>query len=297
MDFHDYVALYVINPYAGSIMLDHSRAVAELIRNEFAFLKVFVTSSLDELRRVVTNSHDKCEIIICAGGDGSINRVLNYMDRENQILGIVPTGSGNDIARNCGYSKNSSVKDMADRLLMLTPQPTDYCSINNHLYLNSGGFGYDATSLRIRERTPNCLKSNYFILGGLAALTVSPVKTSITTNKGYKFDGDTFWVLGMNNKWIGNGMPITPLAKIDDGLLDMFILKSTNRVNILLSMNKVWSEKHLSMSETKYLQCESFVAQLEDKTVDYLALDGELYPTDDTRFEFKCHHNALQLLR
>lgn len=297
MDFRDYVALYVINPYAGRDMLDHARAVAELVRTEFAFLKVFVTSSLDELRRVVTNSHDKCDLVICAGGDGSVNQVMNFMNRDSQILGIVPTGSGNDIARNCKYPKNPTVKEIADRLLQLNPTPTDVCSVNKRMYLNSGGIGFDAISLYIRNRAPGFLKSNYFVLGGLAALTVPPMKVEIKTSKGYNFSGEIFWALGMNNIWIGNGMPITPHAKIDDGLLDMLLLKSTSRTRLISSMNSVWSGKHLQLPEVKYLQCESFTVTFTEKQTDYIAMDGELLDSSERELEFKCHPKALQLLR
>ena len=291
----DQSVLYIANPTAGKRNLTKLKIAAELLQARFARFAAVYPESLDDLAKVIQKTHADADTIISGGGDGSLNRVLNLMDSTRQKLATFPIGSGNDVARLCNYPKNNDLHLRVNRLLELTAQPTDYCSINNLAYMNSGGFGFDCETLLLRLRMPRWLRSQYYLLAGVTAFSM-PARKVIIELPDCKLDGDFYWILGMNNRWIGNGMPITPNAKCDDGLLDFFILRKMNRLKLILCMSSIWGEKHLKMIECDYQQIPEFTITAEEP-ITHLALDGEIYLNAATILHFKCHHHGIQFYR
>ncbi len=139
--------------------IDRLPLCKRLLGAVFPRLDVISPRSLEHLRDVVQHSAATHALVLAVGGDGTLHQVLNALDLERQVLGIVPSGTGNDFVRTLNLP--TGFTQAIAGLHALTLQPTDYGVINGMRYHNSAGFGLDSATLRLREERRNWLTRNY----------------------------------------------------------------------------------------------------------------------------------------
>jgi diacylglycerol kinase (ATP) len=263
------------------------------ITTVFPRLDAVAPRDLDHLREIVQRSAGAHRIVLAVGGDGTLNRVLNAADLTQQILGIVPAGTGNDFACTIGMPRQLSAA--IAHLRQLTPQATDYGVVNGARYHTSAGFGLDSATLRLREVRKNVLTRNYNIafLMALAGLRCASLHIKYDTGE---IAGRFFWVLAMNTPQIGGGTRIAPKADITDGLLDMVLVRETSKLNLLRHMPATLRGKHMGLAMIAYEQVQD-VSCVADAPVDYLEVDGELYFCGEREVSFSIRAGAMQFLR
>ncbi len=226
-----------------------------------------------EITREITQV--KGNTIIAAGGDGTLHDILNgFNDFENNSLGIIPLGTGNDFAEGAGIPLNP--KKAAQLIVAGTPRPVDYIETSSGLRsLNSVGMGIDVDVLKRAYVGRSNRKSKY-----LHSLIVCLIKF-----KSYKYtvryDGKEEYHEGLigavgNGRQFGGGIKMFPDAKINDGYLDLFVIDYLSRFKILgafikLMLGKVNKIKQATAVRTKAVQ---FVPHMESYTIQ---ADGELY--------------------
>lgn len=170
------------------------------------------------------------DTIIAMGGDGTINKVLPLVINTNKTLGIIPCGTANLLGAKLGIPTN--VKRALKILEKENTKKIDVISINNKPCILRFGLGYDSD---IIGKTPQSLKNkfgyfSYFIAGILFALRLMPQKYHITyDNNEIDVKASCIIVANAANMY-QNIVSVGNRCKLDDGLMDVFILKTKNPI-------------------------------------------------------------------
>lgn len=172
--------------------------------------------------------HEEVDLIIAAGGDGTVRNVCEEVARTGVAVGVLPHGTGNLLARNLGIPLNTrDALDVAfggqDHAIDLSTLETD--SGANTTFLVMAGLGMDAA---IMTGVNDQLKSKvgwlaYFVSGIKAArFPAMKVQISVDDEEFKKFRARTV-VVG-NVGFLQGGIPLLPDAEIDDGMLDVVVI-------------------------------------------------------------------------
>ena len=156
--------------------------------------------------------------LVCWGGDGTVNEVASEAARHRLPLGIVPSGSGNGLARELGLDRQP---EAALRTALRGPERIlDAGEIDGRFFANVAGVGFDAHLARVAERFARRGSWAYFAAGVPELLAYRPAAYCIRTG-GRTFRTDALLVTIANGRQYGNGAVIAPRARPDDGRLDL----------------------------------------------------------------------------
>jgi diacylglycerol kinase (ATP) len=229
-------------------------------------------------------------IIVAAGGDGTINEVLNGMIGYESRLGIVPTGTGNDFARTIGVGL--TIKEAVLNVFYGDPVTIDVGKMGEKYFLNIAGCGFDAI---IAERVNNQRgrlkgRSAYVAAVFQSLKEFQPVPIRLTV------DGETRELNSLlcavaNARCYGGGMKIAPDALVNDGLFDICVV-NTGKWDFVRSFPKVFRGTHTTHPGVLMLRGKT--VKIEAATELPLLIDGESAGT--TPAEFSIVPNAITIL-
>jgi lipid kinase YegS len=266
-------------------------AVAQ-IRGAGHCLEVRVTWEAGDAHRFAAEACDQeIDVVVAAGGDGTVNETVNGMMRAeahpSSALAVLPLGTANDFATGCRIPPEPTAA-----LLLAATGPAvsiDLVTVNGSYFINvaSGGFG-----ARITATTPPELKRRFggaaYALMGFRSLLESPGGARISV----RFPDETItgsFLLGTigNGRQAGGGFQVAPEALLDDGLLDVLLLRALD----LRDADKVIDELREPTNPANRYTVHRRVPWLEVGEPEggqrFLNLDGEPYsgPASAIRFE------------
>ena len=175
------------------------------------------------------------EVVVAAGGDGTVHEVLQgLMDRpavERPALGVVPMGTANDLANGCGIPLG--LPDALQLCATGTPVPIDVALANDHWFINAASSGFGA---EVTVNTPPELKrllggAAYTVMAALLAINFKPSQGRLVFPDGELHGSAVVAIIG-NGRQTG-GKPVTPKALINDGLLDVLVIREVPASGLL----------------------------------------------------------------
>lgn len=216
----------------------------------------------------------KFDLIVVAGGDGTINEVImGIAEKEHRPkLGIIPAGTTNDFARALHIPRET--KQAADIIAKGIEKPIDIGKINGRYFINIAGGG-DLTELTydVPIKLKTALGQLAYYLKGIEMLpSLKPVTTKIEYD-GEVFEGDIMLFLVSNTNSVGGFEKLAPNALIDDGYFDLLILKKVNLAEFLRLATAALRGNHLSDESVIYRQAKHIKITPEEKML--LNVDGE----------------------
>lgn len=256
-------------------------------RRKFARVKaVFDAAGVAYTLHVTREKHDVDEVtaevtsakgnsLIVLGGDGTLHEVLNsFVDFENNSLGIIPLGTGNDFAAAARIPAN--VRKAARLIVENAPRAIDYVEFENGLKsLNAFGMGIDVDVLERAYAGKYLKRSKY-----LRALLVSLVKFK-SHDFTVRYNGVEERHFGLiaavgNGRQFGGGIKMFPEAKIDDGYLNLIMVDYISKISMIGAFIKLMRGKVNSVKQAKTVKVKEveFIPEGDDYT---LQADGELY--------------------
>ncbi|WP_458414896.1 diacylglycerol kinase [Schinkia sp. CFF1] len=214
------------------------------------------------------------DVVIAAGGDGTINEVINGL-AEHEVrpkLGIIPVGTTNDFAR--AIKANGSIDKAVDIIARGHTKKIDIGKMNDQYFINIAGGG------RLTELTyevPSKLKTvlgqlAYYIKGVEMLPTLKPTPVKIDYD-GKLFEGEVMLFLIANTNSVGGFERLAPRADLDDGLFDFLILKKANMADFLRLATLVLRGEHLNDDLVIYTKANRIKVTSDEKV--QLNLDGE----------------------
>ncbi|MFE0556488.1 diacylglycerol kinase [Paenibacillus lautus] len=204
------------------------------------------------------------DLVIAAGGDGTLNEVINGMAGRDNLppLGIFPLGTTNDFARALGISKNW--EEYCDLVIRGETRPIDVGKANDRYFINIAGGG---TLTELTYEVPSKLKTMigqlaYYLKGIEKMVSLTPQELIINAS-GHPAIHDEFMVfLIANSNSVGGFDKIAPGASIDDGLFDVIALRKCNlaefvRVATLALRGEHINDKRVVHFRTDYMEVVS----------------------------------------
>lgn len=239
----------IINPNAGFSSKKAFVALASLKWAEHYHLFMSYTHARGDAFRLAQEAVEShYDYIIAVGGDGTINEVARALIGSESVLGIIPLGSGNGLARHLGLPLNIPGAILA--LEQAQEVAIDYGVVNGQPFFCTCGFGFDAhiSDLFAQQKLRGVLK--YITLSVREFISYKPHTYSITMD-GKKREVEAFVVNCANINQFGSNAYIAPHASTQDGLYDVTIVKPFRLRNILNLGIKLFTKR---LDKSKFVQ-------------------------------------------
>lgn len=229
--------LFIINPVSG---IGKQKSIQGLILNEMDPLlwqtEIIYTSHKGHAYELSFRAAGFYNLVVAVGGDGTVNEVGRGLIGSNTALGIIPTGSGNGLARHLEipFKINRALKALNNPLI----KPIDVIKINDYYSLNVAGIGFDAyiSHKFATKRNRGPLAYMHLITREFANYKSAKYKVTIGQQTQ---EWDAFLISFANSTQYGNNFHIAPQARIDDGLIDVCLIRDFPKVTapaLLISM-------------------------------------------------------------
>lgn len=212
------------------------------------------------------------DTIIAMGGDGTVNKVIPLIINTNKTLGIIPCGTANLLAAKLGIPTN--LKKALKILKKGKIKKIDVVDINGIPSILRFGLGYDAD---IIGKTPQSLKNKfgyfaYFIAGILFALRLIPHEYKISYDDKTLIVNATCIIVANAANMYQNIVSVGNKCKLNDGLMDVFILKAKNPITYFIEFLKILLKHRTDNSLALYFKTSNL--KIENKyTLGHI--DGE----------------------
>jgi lipid kinase YegS len=250
-------------------------------------IKVRVTKKKGDARRFAAEA-GKADLLIAAGGDGTLNEVVHgLMDLSKTarpVLGIVPLGTANDFATGCGIPRD------AEEALVLCMKgqgvPIDIGKANEHWFLNAASVGFGA---EVTATTPPELKrllgpAAYTVMGAILAMNVHHYHGRLTLPDREITGSGPIAIVG-NGRQTGGGIQVAPRARIDDGLLDVLVVRQIPAMALLTAARELQElspdGEYISYSQTPWAEVypeESIPVNLDGEPMRFSSVRYEAVP-------------------
>ncbi|WP_025702391.1 diacylglycerol kinase [Paenibacillus forsythiae] len=230
------------------------------------------------------------DLIIAAGGDGTLNEVVNGMAEKPNLppLGVLPLGTTNDFARAMGIPKNW--EDSCDLIIKQQSRLIDLGKANDRYFINIAGGG---TLTELTYEVPSKLKTMmgqlaYYLKGIEKMASLSPTELMIRAS-GQELIHDEFMLfLIANTNSVGGFEKLAPDARIDDGLFDVIALKKCNLAELIRLVSLALRGEHLQDKKVVYFRTNEMEVNSPGHV--QLNLDGELGGTLPGHFRILPRH-------
>ena len=247
-------------------------------------IEVRVTSEKGDARRFASETGE-VDLLIAAGGDGTLNEVVHGLmdlpEAARSVLGMVPLGTANDFAAACGIARDP------EQALALCLEgravPVDVGKANEHWFLNAASIGFGA---EITATTPPELKhllgpAAYAVMGAILAMNVHHYRGRLTLPNREITGSGPVAIVG-NGRQAGGGVQVTPRARIDDGLLDVLAVRNIPAMALLTAAREL-QELSPDGEYISYWQTPWAEAHTEEAIP--VNLDGEPMQFSSVRYE------------
>lgn len=231
--------------------------------------------------------------VVAAGGDGTINEIVNGLLGTHVPLGFLPIGTGNDIIKMFDLSP-ARLDDAVRRLRDGQVRPVDVGVVNGRAFLNGLGVGFDACIAVEASRLKRVHGFAVYVVALIKALIrFRPPEMTIS------FDGQTItrrMLLASvsNGRCHGGGFWITPDAEIDDGLFDLCLVNQLRIDEFARHIPKVLKGRHTRLRQVTMARAREVI--IDSSTPVAAHVDGEILGTDLRHFEVKLLPGALNVL-
>ncbi|MRH44577.1 diacylglycerol kinase [Aquibacillus halophilus] len=214
------------------------------------------------------------DVIVAAGGDGTINEVINGIaEKDNRPkLGIIPVGTTNDFARALAIPRN--IQKAVDVILENKTKALDIGKVNDQYFMNiAGGGKLTELTYDVPSKLKTMLGQLAYYLKGIEMLpSLRPTKVQIEYD-GKMFEDEIMLFLVSNTNSVGGFEKLAPEALMDDGLFDLLILRKTNLAEFVRIATLALRGAHLEDSHIFYTRANRIKVHSDEKI--QLNVDGE----------------------
>jgi lipid kinase YegS len=283
----------VVRPPAEPGRIEELRLAVAAVRQRGHRVRVRVTFEPGDARRYARAAAlGGCDVVVAAGGDGTINEVVNGLTAASSVggaaigrgpaLALLPLGTANDFAGGLGLPTTP-----AEALLLAAEGEArllDVARVNRRCFINvsTGGFGA-ASSRRASRRVKRWLgRLTYVVTGARLLARYEPVRGVFRSGGRVLHEGGfVFFAVG-NARHTGGGTPITPLADHGDGKLDLVVVHGTSRMDFLALLPELRAGTHVGNPDVSYFRADAFEVEVDEAI--QVNADGE--PVAGQRFRY-----------
>ena len=277
---------FIVNPAAGN---GYALKIEKLLREEMArrgldcrFATTDAPGHATDLAREAANQAD-CTGVVAVGGDGTAFEVACGLMNTGVPMGIIPAGTGNDFIKT--VSIPGKPLEALEFILTHQPRPVDVGGLNDRLFLNVCGTGFDVTvldyTLTAKKYCRGILPYLVGLIRGIAHYKPTMVRF---TADGETQEREVLICSIANGRFFGGGIAICPEASADDGLLDLVVVEHKPRWFLPFLVPSLLMGRILKFSFTTHKRCRE--VEIYSKGM-RLNVDGEIINIDSAKFSIQ----------
>jgi YegS/Rv2252/BmrU family lipid kinase len=283
----------ILNPHAGNAEdMGGVKAAKTLWEAHGWHVEVMLTAYAGHAIVLARDAaHEGFDMVVAAGGDGTVNEVINGIARSNTVLAVLPIGTGNVWGREIKLPLQ--VVDAAQALLTGSPVRLDLGSANGRYFLLMAGVGFDAAVTRAvlpaAKRRFGLIA--YAVEALRAASDVRGTRVRLVLD-GRPINSRVLMIVIGNSRLYGAFLQITHHASLTDGLLDVAVIKGETIRSAPLHLLSILLRRYHLNPDINYYRARE--VQLTSVTPLAVQLDGD--PVGTTPMTFRAEPHALQVL-
>jgi diacylglycerol kinase (ATP) len=276
----------IVNPKAGSV---NDLELLEKNINELNPSYVRITEKPGDAREYAIEAvRGGCDCVIAAGGDGTLNEVINGLgeDAARVRLGLIPLGTGNDFARCLNLPLN--IEENIAILLSGETIAIDLVRVHsdeNRYFINVSAGGFSGM---VDEKLTPEIKRTWgplaYVRGAAAAFPeLRAYHTSVVLADDETLSMDLYNVIVANGRFVAGGLPIAPEADPTDGLLDVILIPELPKTEIALLAAQILLGKHIQTNGVTFRRTRRI--SIRSQPGMWFNVDGELVGNNPATFE------------
>lgn len=280
---------FIVNPISGTNKQKNIDSILKkyLDTKRFRYDITYTERQLHAREITKKAVKEKYKLIICVGGDGTLNEITSVLIGTNVAVGVIPAGSGNGFALHNGVKRN--IKLAIKQLNNSKIKKVDSANVNGKTFVNVSGIGFDAHIANLFSKLKTRGFSNYIMLI-LKELNYHAKEYTIEYDE-EKRKLKAILISFANASQYGNNFKISPKASITDGKLDFVLLKNIPKWKIPLLLFKIAiGQAHKS----KYIEIISVKKMIIKTKENRIHLDGEPFKIN-TDLEISCVNKSLHI--
>ena len=259
-------ALMIINPMSGMRIMQNNAHQLEkrLLKNgKLTDVRIVYTTGNGDATRVASElSPGEYDFVLAVGGDGTVHEVVNGLMLSECGIPLLVLGAGttNDIVGALGISNNALALETYINDFCVRDVDVGICNGKYFLNVASVGMLSDIAHTVTPEQKSALGKVAYYaqVMMELGAFKFNTERFKFTTDT-EEFEEDVFLFAATNTRQSGGFRNLAPQAKLDDGLLDVFIMRGIRQNDVLPLFGKIQAGTHTTDKNIRYFQTSSLV--------------------------------------
>lgn len=223
--------VFIVNPISGTrqrLKKQLPNAIKRYLDHEQFDYRIMYTEYPGHARDIAKEivRDQSADVIAVAGGDGSVNEVVRVILHTDIKLGILPFGSGNGLARHLGFPMQT--RKMIEILNHMVVRNMDVMRLGDEIAISNVGLGFDGHVAKLFER----LDTRGFIgyaMGVIKGAIRFPGFDYTLHYNGQPISGKAFMLTACNSNQHGYNMKLAPQASLNDGLMDVYVIRDFPR--------------------------------------------------------------------
>lgn len=249
---------FIINP-------NSSNGKYQSFLNKLNFLidnpNIFISKSKKDTEDFINNNLNNIDIFVAVGGDGTISSIAKQLIYTDKILAVYPMGSGNGFAKENGFDK--SVKKLLTKIQNKKSKIIDTIKINQEFSINVSGVGLDSVVAYNFEKTSRGF-FNYIKTTIATFFSFNDINIKFKNIDYQKYNGKYLMLNVANTRQFGNDAFIAPNAILDDGLVDIVLVKRFSLIGSVKFAYQLFSKKLGGNPFVTYLRLEQIDLEIDN---------------------------------
>ena len=281
--------LMIYNPKSGKgKLVGQEKTIVQKLKSKFSIVDVQRTEYAGHAIELAQNSCGKYDVLVCAGGDGTLSEVVNGVEEKEKapIIGYIPVGTVNDFAHSVGIPNN--INKAVDKIINGVPFSHDIFKVNNKygIYVCCAGL-FTETSYNTNQKNKKKLGKVAYVFHGMKKMfSTKSLKVKFSSEE-MIYEGKLAMMLMANSRYVAS-FPINKKACLNDGLVDVVLIKEKKNKVSLSGVNKVLSMFLFGINrkpnnKVLRLKLKSFDIETDDNTT--INIDGEKGESGSFHFE------------
>ncbi|MHC6181151.1 YegS/Rv2252/BmrU family lipid kinase [Clostridium sp. JNZ X4-2] len=285
---------FIYNPYSGenTIISDIDKVIK--IHQKYGYEIVPFRISFEvNMKEAFKGIDETYKYILVAGGDGTVDTAVNHMKKLNINIpiAILPVGTANDFAKFIGIPEN--VEKACEQIVNSVPRKLDLGKVNDKYFINVASTGlFTDVSQKTDVNLKNTMGKLAYYVKGLEQLhNLRKLRIKVKSETAF-FHGDMYLMMVFNGQTAGN-LKLAYKAKIDDGLLDVIIIKAGMIKDTITLFIKMLRGDHLE-NTTGLIYFKSNKIEVDCSENIVTDIDGERGP--DFPLLIECIKGGIEVL-
>ena len=284
-------ALLVYNPKSGNsnlILNNFDLITTKLLKKGIILTLYSISRDYDRLIEILKN--EKHDIVILSGGDGTLSRCLTDMYNENiefPEIAIFPTGTSNDLAKSLNLGEK--IEDWINNILNKKSKFVDFGLINgNKIFLSSyaGGLFTKVSYATDKGLKKTFGKTAYYITGIDELKNIKKFDLKMLIDDNEEISEKAILYIILNGKNVGGFDELLQNANVDDGIMDILIVKNIeNPLEISKILFDLFNAQLVNNENVRTLQAKKCVIEEVSEEIG-VSIDGEEGKNEKVEIEF-----------